>query len=304
MSFRTVTGALSADVAPSGNFTVSYPPNTDSGAFTAGVGHKLVLQTNDVLSSPADFTLTFGTSNITVTLTSTAPTLKAGTAFWLQLEKVGEDDGIPSPDNKIVRAVQGFPMLIDLGAPDTLSATAVCAAQAVGGAVNLTINGASASNGVATMDVPRNVSCVSANAGDTTQTLTVYGTDEYGVAMQERLTLNGTTTVQGKKAFKTVTRVAASATTAGNISVGNNDVLGLPVFLPGSGVTYVVKELQDNAVATAGTVLKGDDTKPSLTTGDVRGTYDPNAACDGARSFQLIAFIPDPNYLGLTQFNG
>ena len=42
----------------------------------------------------------------------------------------------------------------------------------------------------------------------------------------------------------------------------------------------------------------------SSTTGDVRGTYDPNAAADGSKSFGLIAMVPNPSDLGVSQFAG
>ena len=102
-------------------------------------------------------------------------------------------------------------------------ADGIAAAQAVGGAGDLTLNGALASGGVATLDVPRHVSVVSADVGDTTQTATVTGTDRYGNAISEVLTLNGTTTVKGSKNFKTITQVAMSAATVGNVSAGSAD---------------------------------------------------------------------------------
>src|SRR3546814_14774595 len=65
----------------------------------------------------------------------------------------------------------------------------------------------------------------------------------------------GATAASGKKAFKTVTAIAVSATTTAAVTVGTGDVLGLPVYLPSSGA--VLKELQDGASATAGTVVAG-----------------------------------------------
>src|SRR3546814_19575975 len=63
----------------------------------------------------------------------------------------------------------------------------------------------------------------------------------------------GATAASGKKAFKTVTAIAVSATTTAAVTVGTGDVLGLPVYLPSSAA--VLKELQDGASATAGTVV-------------------------------------------------
>ena len=91
--------------------------------------------------------------------------------------------------------------------PVALSATAICAAQAVAAAGNATINGTVASGGVANLDVARGVSIVTSNAGNTTQTVTVTGIDYYGQAQTETLTCNGTTTVSGKKAFEAISQV-------------------------------------------------------------------------------------------------
>jgi len=170
--------------------------------------------------------------------------------------------------------------------PVALSATAVAAAQAVAGAGNLTINGASASGGVATFDVPRAVSIVSSNAGDTTQTATVYGTDLYGIAVTETITFNGTTTVNGKKAFLKVTRVAISAALAGNGSVGSTDILGLP--FAASSRNYVMTAY-NGAQVTTGTFVGADATTATATTGDVRGTFVPASATDGSK--RLTAYI-------------
>jgi hypothetical protein len=42
----------------------------------------------------------------------------------------------------------------------------------------------------------------------------------------------------------------------------------------------------------------------TATTGDVRGTYDPNAAADGARVFELVVALMEPGDLGMPQFAG
>jgi hypothetical protein len=168
--------------------------------------------------------------------------------------------------------------------PVALSATAVCAAQAIAGAANATINGASASGGVATFDVARNVSIVSSSASDTTQTVTVTGTDYYGQTQTARLTINGTTTVNGTKTFKTITQVAVSAAFVGNLSVGSGDTFGLPYRVTDAG--YLLRTGWNNTVAdNAGTFTAADTTSPATaTTGDVRGTFLPaSTAANGSR---------------------
>lgn len=184
--------------------------------------------------------------------------------------------------------------------PAALSATAVCAAQAVAAAGNATINGASASGGVATFDYARCVTVVSSNAGDTTQTVTVTGTDYYGQTQTSTLTLNGTTTVTGNKAFKTITQVAVSAALTGNLSVGNANKFGLPYAVTDAG--YLLRTGWDNIVAdNAGTFVAADTTSPATaTTGDVRGTYAPSGnAANGSRrlviAIGLTAIQAGPN---------
>jgi len=167
--------------------------------------------------------------------------------------------------------------------PAALSATAVCAAQAVAAAGNATINGASASGGVATFDVARNVSIVSSSASDTTQTVTVTGTDYYGQAQTALLTINGTTTVSGTKTFKTITQVAVSALFVGNLSVGSGDTFGLPYRVTDAG--YLLRTGWNNAVAdNAGTFTAADTATATVSTGDVRGTFLPaSTAANGSR---------------------
>src|SRR3546814_1050600 len=70
---------------------------------------------------------------------------------------------------------------VNLGAPLTADADGVCASQAITAAAGGTINGAFATGGVATFDVPRNVVA----AWTTAAVLTVTGTDAYGNALVE-----------------------------------------------------------------------------------------------------------------------
>lgn len=311
-----IAATLAAAVATGGTFTASYPllqpaspVNTvtkNKGHFFGVGGHKLLVN-QAVYTYPADFELTFNApaSGITVTWRN-ATTLAAGSNYKLQLNEMGNivrDYGgqlFPGNFTGVVGGKMGADAyLLNLGAPITLSTTGVAAAQARAAAGNMTLNGASAISGAVYMDVPRAVDIVSANAGDTTQTATVTGTDFYGQAMSELIAFNGTTRVAGKKAFWKITQIAVSAATAGNISAGTTDVLGLPVFLPGAG--YVLKEIQDGAAATAGTFVAGATVTPTTTSADVRGTYVPNAATNGTRALHLIAFLANPGDIGGTQ---
>lgn len=293
MSFYIVKGTLAADVANAGTFTVSYPTGTNLGTFTGSVNHKLGINQAANYSAPVDFSLTFGSSNITVT-NNTSSTWLNGSSFTLQVEQVGEtifNDG----GNVAVKpegvAVAPKMVLVSLGAPATASSTALVASQSLAAAsttgatlVTNTLDGAAGRNVVA--------------AWTGTAVLTVSGTDVYGNAITES-SASGTS-FTGAKAFKTVTKITVSADVTG-LTAGTGTVLGLPVFLTNTG--YVIKELVDGAVAgTAGTYVKGITAASTATTGDVRGTYAPNSAPNGSRSYQAIIACPDVSYLGTKQF--
>lgn len=298
MSFKTAEVTLSAAVAQNGTITVSYPAGTDSGTFSGAYAHKAWFAGLQYLgSAPADFTVSFGASNITVTYLG-ATTLPADSRVNFQFDSLGPDDNALNTDVANTHNLAPLtPYLINLGAPDVADADGVIASQSITAASGPAtgINGALASGGVATFDRPRNV--VAAWTG--TAVMTVTGTDEYGNVVVES-SASGTS-LTGKKAFKTVTDVSVSADVT-LATVGSGDVLGLPVALPQAAL--VVKEIQDGVAATAGTLVAAVRSTATATTGDVRGTYDPNAACDGSKAFELLALLPDPTDLGVDQFAG
>lgn len=293
MSFKKVETTAASAVATSGTVTFSYPTNTNAGSFAA-FGHKLwVDKFQRLLSSPTDFTVSFGGSNITVTyLGSTS--IPAGARLAAQFNQLGVDTGVPEVAPKIDGVIELATLRISLGAPITADADGVCASQAGTAATAMTINGALTSGGVATFDVPRNVVAAWTN----TATLTVTGTDVYGNVVKE--TSGSGTSMAGKKAFKTITSVVPSANITG-ATVGTGDVLGLPVYIPGAA--SVLREIEDGTVATAGTIVGGVSTAATATTGDVRGTYDPNSAANGTKVFDLIIAVGDPEYKGVAQFS-
>lgn len=172
--------------------------------------------------------------------------------------------------------------------PAALVTNGICTQQTITGASNAVINGSLASGGVATLDVPRNV--IVDAAGAATAVLTVYGTDAYGISMSEAITLNGTTAVAGKKAFKTITRIASSAT-ATDIFVGTGDVFGLPIRA--NSRNYVMTAW-GGAFVTTGTFTAAVTTSPATTTtGDVRGTFAPADAADASKRLTLWVFVAD-----------
>lgn len=177
--------------------------------------------------------------------------------------------------------------------PATMATNNIATAQAVAAAGNLTIAGTLASAGVATLDVPRIVRVTSSDAGDTTQTATVYGTDVYGISMSEVISFAGAATISGKKAFKTVTRIAISAALAGNASAGTGDTFGIPYVA--TSRNYVLTAYNGGFVTT-GTFTGGDTTSPATTsTGDVRGTYSVPSASDGSKILTMWIYVVNPD---------
>ena len=240
---------------------------------------------------------------ITWAYVSTLNTWKAGSTYVLQLEMLGYryyQDNDPNFNRKLIKAVDSPILYVNLGMPVAASANSVL--TALTGALNqsgVVPNGALSISGVAYLDVPRNVTAVSNNAADTS-VLQISGTDQYGQPMRENLTLNGVTSVVGKKAFSTVTKIQATAALTGSVTVGHGNVLGLPVFLTSSA--FVLKEMQDSAAAAAGTFVAGARVPATGVTADVRGTYTPAVAPDGTKTYHLVIVTPDAGQLGLTQF--
>lgn len=210
--------------------------------------------------------------------------------------------------NRAHGAMRGLPMtplfVHNFGAPEAADADGVCASQSAAGAGDLLINGALASDGVATFDVPRNV-VITSGGDDSGITFTVYGTDLYGAPMAETLTGGNAGAAAGAKAFKTVSRVAASGASASTVTVGSGDVLGLPYRVGPNGLLAA----RANNAVDAGTFVPAVATDPATgTTGDVRGTFDPAVTLNGSNTVQVLIQIHDISTkvgaYGVDQFAG
>ena len=103
------------------------------------------------------------------------------------------------------------------------SATNIALSQSPGAAGNLTINGAAATSGVATLDTARRV-IITSGGNDTGITFTVYGTNAYGNAIQEKFAGANTGAASSNLDFLTVTRIAISAAAASTVTAGTNGV--------------------------------------------------------------------------------
>lgn len=106
------------------------------------------------------------------------------------------------------------------------NATAVAAAQVVGAGANFTINGVSASGGVATFDTQRRV-LVTSVGNDSAVNFTIRGSNDSGASIIETLAGGSASAVYTNLDFKKVTQVMASAATT-TASVGTNGVGSTP----------------------------------------------------------------------------
>jgi hypothetical protein len=192
-----------------------------------------------------------------------------------------------------LRAQQMF--VHEFGAVEAKDPNGVCAAVTTTAAGNLTIGGALATGGVATLTTPRNVS-ITSTANESGDTFTITGTDVYGEAVTEDIAGPNATIARGKKAFKTITQVAVDgALTSTAIDVGTDDSLGLPVRLADLGklIAFTADGLDGSAssTVTAGLASTGTST---ATTADIRGTIKPATAPNASVRFSALV-VPDGN---------
>lgn len=201
------------------------------------------------------------------------------------------------------RATRGAPInsvVIESFAPvvadaDSISATQSVLAATLTGAL---INGAAASGGVATFDVPRNVVAAWTN----TAVITITGTDVHGAPMVEA-SASGTSHT-GNKAFKTITSITVSADVTG-FTAGSGAKLGL-TYRPKVG-GFIRGRLNEDS-ADAGTYVAPVRTTSTATTNDVRGTYAYAGTANGTNVFTVVYMVDNgpsnEDLFGIAQFAG
>lgn len=113
------------------------------------------------------------------------------------------------------------PIVKTVGPLAAADADGICASQTPLAAGPLTINGALATGGVATIAVPARITITSAG-NDSTNTFVVVGTDHAGNRITETITGPNATTVTSVLTYRTVTSVTISAAAVGAITVGNS----------------------------------------------------------------------------------
>jgi len=124
-------------------------------------------------------------------------------------------------------AKRGFIAHLEFAEPVAQSATGILAATAMTDAEQVIVDD------ISNPDVPRSVKIVG-NASGITGDVIIVGTNILDEEITETIALNGTTSVLGAKAFKTVTSITLPAEVhAGTdtVSVGTGNKLGLPYLL-------------------------------------------------------------------------
>jgi hypothetical protein len=146
---------------------------------------------------------------------------------------------------------------------------------------------------VVQLDVPRAVATTTGAGTPTTRNVTISGFDVYGQPMSEVIA-TGTvqsTTVNGKKAFFQIRSITISGSPVVTVAVGTTDILGSPVRITNAG--YIARAGWDNTLAEdAGTFVAAVTTAATTTSGDVRGTYVPSSAPDGAKRLVVGVLLP------------
>lgn len=202
-------------------------------------------------------------------------------------------------------------VIVSLGAPATLNADGIFDGVATTTAANTitsssyatTFDGSSTSltsvAGQIDATYGRALTCIGITG--VTTAITVTGRDYLGQVMAETMTLGGTTTVAGLKAFKYVDSVAVAAggPSGGTFDLGWGDVLGLPYK-----AEILLSDTEDK-VAASGTIVAGSDTDPQIaTTADARGTFAPASACDGSIVYEVRYVCDTADLHGVEQFAG
>jgi hypothetical protein len=117
-------------------------------------------------------------------------------------------------------------MQVTVGPIAAADADGICASQTPSAGA-LTINGALASGGVATLDVQRRV-LITAAADESGTSFTVTGTNWQGNSISEVVPGPNATTASTVISFKTVTSVTIANNAAGAVTVGTNGVADSP----------------------------------------------------------------------------
>ena len=183
--------------------------------------------------------------------------------------------------------------------PVAKSTTNIATASAYTSTITLTAGTGTTSvllnNGqtVVQLDVPRAVGVTIGAGTITNRNVTITGYDYYGQAVSEVIATGTTqsTTVNGKKAFYQILSATVSGAVGATVALGTTDILGAPVKI--GNAAYIASVGWDSTLARdTGTFVAAVTTTATTTTGDVRGTYVPSSATDGAKRLVVGILLP------------
>ena len=123
------------------------------------------------------------------------------------------------------------------------------------------------STGITQPDVPRILSVTSTN-GSATGNVVIAGKNVADQTISNTIALSGSSTVDGTKAFKTVTSITLPDTTSGSVAVGTSKKLGLPHVLDSGSAMVLFKifnELADSGTLTTGSAVEINHFAPAGT---------------------------------------
>lgn len=148
---------------------------------------------------------------------------------------------------------------------------------------------------------------ITATSGAAGGAFLISGYDLYGYPQTEKVTVasspSGSTTTNGKKAFKFVSAVTPQVTDTKSYSVGTADVFGFPVRV--DRLPYVTIGWAGSPVSVSTGFVAADTTSPATnTTGDVRGTYAVQSASDATKTLQFFQDISPANVTSITGLFG
>lgn len=125
--------------------------------------------------------------------------------------------------------------------------------------------------------------------------ITISGYDQYGVAMQETVTVtSGTIRYVTNKMWFYVESIVINNSAANNITIGFNAQIGLPYFLPNK--SYIVRAVWDNAVIASNLIIEGNKWRitagASATSADARGSINLTVTPpNGARKLFVVYYV-------------
>lgn len=132
-------------------------------------------------------------------------------------------------------------------------------------------------------------------SGASTANVTVTGKDYLGNRMTDQRALNGTTTVVGSKAFRSVDSIAWEAGGSVTMNVGVSNSFGVPFMF----VSLQLEIKNGLVAANAGAFVAGASAQVAATSQDPRGRYTISTVVpDGTNTFELYYYANRNNLHG------